>query len=165
MIYCSAGCYHCCCTQTTPWLSSCYRPERRDWLLLQALCALTTGEKPDSSASLSLSVSAVGSSPAAGSLFPCRSVRKRRKALHDTEGIFCLYISLSPTSPMKVHRVPGDKQNLLLLCAVLRTTWEHTVALHITLKLPPLFPYSSAACHHTVLADIVSYCPFATAPP
>lgn len=41
-----------------------------------ALHVLTTGEKPDSSASLSLSVSAVGSSPAAGSLFPCRSRRK-----------------------------------------------------------------------------------------
>lgn len=98
VIYCSAVCYHCCCTQTTPWLSSCYRPDRGGTGSCQSLCALTTGEKPDSSASLSLSVSAVGSSPAAGSLFPCRSVRKRRKVLHDTEGTFCLYTSLSPTS-------------------------------------------------------------------
>jgi hypothetical protein len=34
---------------------------------------LTTGEKPANSASLSLSVSASGSSPAGGALFPWRS--------------------------------------------------------------------------------------------
>lgn len=46
---------------------------------------LTIGEKPDSSASLSLSlsVSAIGSSPAMGSLFPCRSVCRNGMNLID----------------------------------------------------------------------------------
>lgn len=38
---------------------------------------LTTGEKPASSASLSLSVSASGSSPPGGAFFPCRSRKAR----------------------------------------------------------------------------------------
>lgn len=41
--------------------------------------ALTSGEYPDSSASLSLSVSAIGSLPASGSLFPWRPVEKNRR--------------------------------------------------------------------------------------
>lgn len=59
-------------------------------------------------------------------------------------------------------RVPRDNYNLLLSFAVPRITGP--VALPRTLKFQPVFPCSTAAFHHTVLADVVSYCPSARAP-
>lgn len=43
-VTCSTVHHQCSCTQTTPWLSSCYRPHRRDWFLYSSLCSYHWGE-------------------------------------------------------------------------------------------------------------------------
>lgn len=172
MTCCSAVCYQCSCTQDCPLaLSQVATDQRGGTGSCTALCALTTGEKPDSSASLSLSVSAVGSSPAAGSLFPCRSMRKRRKALRETEGILCLYTPLSHYLyyPGKLHRFPRSPRSpetTVTCCShSLFPGSRAQVALPITPTSQPVFPCSTAAFHHTVSADLLPRCPFARAPP
>lgn len=60
-------------------------------------------------------------------------------------------------------RVLRDNCNLLLSFAVPRITCP--VALPIILQFQSVSPCSAAAFHHTLLADMLSHCPFARAPP
>lgn len=74
-----------------------------------------------------------------------------------------LLLSCETAQVSRKPKVPRDNCNLLFSFAVPRITCP--IALPIALKLQSVFPCSPAAFHHTLLADLLSHCPFARAPP
>lgn len=155
MTCCSAVHYQCSCTQTIPWLSSCYRPEKRDWFLHSSLCSYHWGEARQLCLTLTLCL-------CCWLITCCRltlplSLYKKRKALHETEGILCFYTLLSHYfySPVKLHRFPRcpsfPETTVALICRTICPA-----ALPVTLKFQSAFPCSAAAFHHTMLAKLPS---------